>query len=288
MRGLDVCCQITITASCSQNKFSKQSTSKHFKCFGQLSFINRRRLLSHFFLFPQPCVFFRGMQTILLVEDDPEIAGLINLHLDAKQYRLTCCGTRKDALRNMAETAYDLIMLDISLPDGNGMEICKQIRSTDAQTPVMMLTSHSDESDKVLALELGADDYITKPFGILELMARVKAVMRRNKKSGEAEEKKMIDYAGLAIDAVKRKAMLNGTRLDLTVKEFDLLYLLASYPGKTFTRKELLQEIWGYHFSGYEHTVTSHINRLRLKLEADLNHPKYILTAWGLGYRFAE
>lgn len=228
------------------------------------------------------------MQTILLVEDDPEITRLINLHFDAAQYQVTCCATGEEALKNMAAGTYGLIMLDISLPDSNGMEICKKLRATDSQTPVMMLTCHAEESDKVLALELGADDYVTKPFGILELMARVKAVMRRSGKTAAAPEQKELRYADLLIDAGKRKASLKGERLDLTVKEFDLLWLLAGHPGKTFTRKELLQQVWGVAFAGYEHTVTSHINRLRLKLEADLNHPIYILTAWGSGYRFAE
>jgi DNA-binding response OmpR family regulator len=228
------------------------------------------------------------MQKILLVEDDPEITKLLKLHLDTAQYELTSCTTGVEALRNISSQTYHLIMLDISLPDGNGMEICKEIRATDAFTPVMILTCHAEESDKVLALELGADDYVTKPFGILELKARVKAIMRRSDRRANIPSQKEITAADLRIDAEKRKASLKGVRLDLTVKEFDLLWLLAVNPGKTFTRKELLQEVWGFAFSGYEHTVTSHINRLRLKLESDLNHPRYILTAWGSGYRFAE
>lgn len=228
------------------------------------------------------------MRTILLVEDDPEITKLLHLHFEAAQYGLTTCATRKQALQNIESESYDLIVLDISLPDGNGMEICKQLRARDAQTPVMMLTCHGDEADKVLALGLGADDYVTKPFGILELMARVNAIMRRSNQSVAPPEQNELAIKDLVIDASKRKASLKGQRLDLTVKEFDLLYLLASHPGKAFTRKELLQEVWDISFAGYEHTVTSHINRLRMKLESDLAHPKYILTAWGLGYRFAE
>lgn len=228
------------------------------------------------------------MQNILLVEDDPEITRLLRLHFEAVPYGLTACASGKEAMKNLASDAFDLVMLDISLPDGNGVEICKQLRATDKQTPVMMLTCNGEESDKVLALELGADDYVTKPFGILELMARVKAVMRRGGQSAATVEQKEIASADLVIDTNKRKASLKGVRLELTVKEFDLLCLLASHPGKTFTRKELLQEVWGVAFAGYEHTVTSHINRLRLKLESDLSHPSYILTAWGLGYRFAE
>lgn len=228
------------------------------------------------------------MQHILLVEDDPEITRLINLHFNAAQYQLTCCDTGKQALLSIEAGTFHLIMLDISLPDGNGMEICKKIRATDDHTPILMLTCNAEESNKVLALELGADDYVTKPFGILELMARVKAIMRRSNGLLKTSEQKEISSDDLIIDTVKRKASLKGVRLDLTVKEFDLLWLLACNPGKTFTRKELLQQVWGFAFAGYEHTVTSHINRLRLKLESDLNHPKYILTAWGSGYRFAE
>lgn len=228
------------------------------------------------------------MQNILLVEDDIEITRLINLHFDAALYQLTCCDTGEAALKNIEKENYHLIILDISLPDSNGMEICKRVRTTDTHTPVIMLTCHAEESDKVLALELGADDYVTKPFGILELMARVKAMMRRSNKMPDIPEEKEIISADIVINYQKRKATLKGVRLDLTAKEFDLLWLLACNPGKTFTRKELLKQVWGCSFSGYDHTVTAHINRLRIKLESDLNHPRYILTAWGSGYRFIE
>lgn len=230
------------------------------------------------------------MQNILLVEDDPEITRLINLHFDGGQYQLTCCVTGQEAFKNIETENYHLIILDIMLPDGNGLEICKKIRKSDLHTPLMMLTCKSEESDKVLALELGADDYVTKPFGILELMARVKALLRRTEPHlvNSEEQKKEISYKELHINKDKRKAALHGERLDLTPKEFDLLLLLASSPGKTFTREELLKKVWGLAFAGYEHTVTSHINRLRLKLESDLSYPEYILTSWGKGYRFSE
>lgn len=229
------------------------------------------------------------MNKILLVEDDPEIAKLLLLHFNAELYQLTCCANGKEAVQEAVSHHYHLILLDINLPDFNGMEICKTLRQQAVQTPIMMLTCNCEESDKVLALELGADDYVTKPFGILELMARVKALLRRSTNGKEEiPEKKEINTKGLVIEPDKKKACLHGKRLELTVKEFDLLWLLASNPGKTFTRKDLLQQVWGFAFAGYEHTITSHINRLRLKLESDLAHPSLILTAWGSGYRFAE
>jgi len=153
-----------------------------------------------------------------------------------------------------------------------------------------MLTSRSEEIDKVLALELGADDYITKPFSIRELLARVKAVLRRSESKAEIKNHIIneIQINDLYINKQKMMASLKNKRLDLTVKEFELLYLLASNRGKTFSRQELLEMIWGYSFSGYEHTVTSHVNRLRMKIEPDLERPTYILTTWGVGYRFSE
>ncbi|MDQ3681660.1 MAG: response regulator transcription factor [Bacteroidota bacterium] len=230
------------------------------------------------------------MKNILLVEDDPEITRLLNLHFDSGLYNLTCCSSANDAIEKVAADNFSLIILDITLPDGNGMEICKKIRGDDIHTPIMMLTSHSEETDKVLALEIGADDYVTKPFGILELLARVKALLRRADQNGGSEvaEKKEVINKDIVINTDKRKATIMGERLDLTPKEFDLLLLLASNPGKTFSRHELLERVWGYAFAGYEHTITSHINRLRIKIETDLNHPKYILTSWGTGYRFSE
>ncbi len=230
------------------------------------------------------------MKNILLVEDDPEIIKLLNLHFDTNIYTLTSCSVGKDAIEKFISDNFHLVILDITLPDLNGMEICKTLRKNDKNTPIVMLTCHSDETDKVLALELGADDYITKPFGILELMARIKALLRRseNNYSSEPEPKKEIIYKNIIIDADKRKASVKGKRLELTPKEFDLLLLLAGNPGKTFSRQELLERVWGYVFSGYEHTITSHINRLRIKIESNLNHPEYILTSWGTGYRFSE
>jgi two-component system alkaline phosphatase synthesis response regulator PhoP len=256
------------------------------------------------------------MNAILLVEDDPAITNLLSLHLGAPAYQVTACDKIATALERLKTRPYDLVILDILLPDGNGVDLCRRIREVNSQTPILMLSALADEVDKVRALELGADDYLTKPFGVAELTARVKALLRRGERQqvgqvlagaavgGEAGHGAMGGKPGVAgsagapggvirsgdlvIDRDKRKLTMRGSRLELTPKEFDLLWLLASHPGKTFSRHELLELIWGFAFQEYEHTVTSHINRLRIKIEADLNKPQYILTTWGAGYRFAE
>jgi DNA-binding response OmpR family regulator len=230
------------------------------------------------------------MKNVLLVEDDPEISNLLNLHFSSQSYNLITALDGKNARQEILKLTFNLIILDITLPDTSGLELCKFFRHYNANIPIMMLTSHGEECDKVLALELGADDYVTKPFGILELMARTKALLRRGEISEPVEvpDRPIITFKDLMIDSIKRKASIKGDRLDLTPKEFDLLLLLAGNPGKTFGRNELLEIIWGVTFLGYEHTITSHINRLRIKIENDLHKPEYILTSWGTGYRFTE
>jgi DNA-binding response OmpR family regulator len=249
------------------------------------------------------------MKRILLVEDDPQISNLVGLHLHEPFYEVAAFDRAATALSRLADTTFDLVILDIMLPDLSGVEICRRIRERDKRTPILMLSSLAEETDKVMALELGADDYLTKPFGVFELMARVKALMRRSEgaeaASGDsagsagsvasggsagsaALENGVIARGDLVIDREKKKVTVRGLRLELTPKEFDLLALMASHPGKTYTRHELLEQIWGFAFEEYEHTVTSHINRLRIKLEKNLNKPEYILTTWGTGYRFAE
>jgi two-component system, OmpR family, alkaline phosphatase synthesis response regulator PhoP len=245
------------------------------------------------------------MKNILLVEDDAQITNLLSLHLHEPFYRLTACDTGAAAMAKLTGGAgvtdgraltgggFHLVILDIMLPDLSGIEICRRIRAVDGGTPILILSSLSEETDKVTALELGADDYLTKPFGIFEMMARVKALLRRQGAGGEEEDTSVVigdmkKIKDLVIDHDKHKVTIRGERLELTPKEFDLLWLMASYPGKTFTRHELLELIWGFAFQEYEHTVTSHINRLRIKLEKNLNKPEYILTTWGTGYRFTE
>lgn len=229
---------------------------------------------------------------ILLAEDDPDIVQLLLLHFTEPHYTLTTCSNGLRAMEVLSATVYDLVILDIMLPGMDGLEVCKMIRKNKVMTPVIMLTSRAEEIDKVLALELGADDYVTKPFGVRELMARVKAMLRRaeqpyqlNNTSGNPASIRIKD---LHINKEKRQVILQNRLLELTVKEFDLLCLLAGNQGKTFSRQQMLEDVWGYSFKGYEHTVTSHINRLRMKIEPDINDPVYILTTWGVGYRFCE
>ncbi len=229
------------------------------------------------------------MHSILLAEDDPEIVNLLKINFDASFYDLTTAGNGNAALQKATGQNFHLIILDIMLPGIDGIEVCRKLREKNISAPIMMLTSRSEEIDKVLALELGADDYVTKPFSIRELMARVKAILRRTETVAPVTETaNEIQVKDIYINRTKMKATLKGERLDLTAKEFELLYLLASNRGKTFSRHELLEMIWGYSFSGYEHTVTSHINRLRMKIEPDIQQPTYILTTWGVGYRFTE
>ena len=179
------------------------------------------------------------------------------------------------------------------LPKMDGMEVCRRIRAEEVRTPILMLTSKSEEIDKVLGLELGADDYMTKPFGIREFQARVKALLRRMDQwkalaQKEGEHPPKLQFGDLGIDLDKRKVTINNERVDLSPKEFELLSLLASNPGKSYDRNKILNLVWGYDFDGYEHTVNSHINRLRGKIEPNLQTPTYILTTWGVGYRFNE
>jgi len=228
------------------------------------------------------------MKHILIIEDDPEIIKLLEIHLTDLIYSTSKATDGKIGLQMALENDYDLILLDLTLPTIDGVEICKRIRNQKS-TPVIMLTAKSEEIDRVLGLEMGADDYITKPFSIRELLARIKAVLRRTS-SNRVEEKdsSAIAFKGLQIDIDKRKVMLSDKRVELSPKEFELLVLMASNPGRNYTRTELLNMIWGYNFDGYEHTVNSHINRLRAKIESDMANPTYILTTWGVGYKFNE
>ncbi|MFC4096818.1 response regulator transcription factor [Euzebyella saccharophila] len=228
------------------------------------------------------------MKDILIIEDDLEIIKLLEIHLTDLIYSTSKAMDGKQGLEMALEKEYDLVLLDLTLPSMDGVEVCKRLREH-KQTPVIMLTAKSEEIDRVLGLEIGADDYITKPFSIRELLARIKAVLRRtNSKQPVAEESSTIEFEGLQINIDKRKVLLQGNKVELSPKEFELLVLMASNPGRNYSRTELLNIIWGYNFDGYEHTVNSHINRLRAKIESDMANPSYILTTWGVGYKFNE
>ena len=190
----------------------------------------------------------------------------------------------------MLPKRYDLTILDVMLPRLDGLEICPQIRSLPSYTPILMLTAKSSEIDRVLGLEVGADDYLTKPFSVRELLARVKALFRRSEAFRDKTQdlQKTIRAEGLYIDVEKRKVTVGGSPRDLTAKEFDLLLQFALHPGRVYTRTQLLDAVWGYGHDGYEHTVNSHINRLRAKIEKDSAKPDFILTVWGVGYKFCE
>ncbi len=198
----------------------------------------------------------------------------------------------RTALQKALSGAYSLIILDLMLPQIDGLSVCRRIRERNPYTPILMLTAKSEEVDRILGLELGADEYMTKPFSVRELMARVKALLRRVEADKEAAAGKpaggRIEAGGLSIDFDKRKVTLSGRTLELTVKEFELLALFARNPGRTYSRTDLLNLVWGYQYDGYDHTVNSHINRLRAKIEEDPGRPRYLKTVWGVGYRFAE
>ncbi|MEJ2143309.1 MAG: response regulator transcription factor [Gammaproteobacteria bacterium] len=229
------------------------------------------------------------LKNVLIVEDNKDIARLIDMHLGDLDCQAVTVHDGLSALEETRRNQYDLIILDLMLPNIDGLEVCRRIRKQSKYTPILMLTSKSSELDRVLGLEVGADDYVTKPFSIRELIARVKAQFRR----GDAElnpgnEDNNYQFGDLKIDVVKRKVSLNDRNIDLTAKEFDLLLKFSMNPGQVFTRTQLLDSVWGYGHDGYEHTVNSHINRLRSKIEATPAQPKYILTVWGVGYKFND
>jgi DNA-binding response OmpR family regulator len=228
---------------------------------------------------------------ILVVEDDRDIAQLVELHLRDMGAEVTLVHDGAEALALAQSEPFDLLILDITLPSVDGLEICRRIRSSERYTPILMLTARSSEVDRIIGLELGADDYLTKPFSIRELIARAKALQRRVDALSKREadpDAKVLSFDDLRIDVEKRKVTLHGEVIDLTAKEFDLLLQFARHPGRVYTRAQLLDLVWGYGHDGYEHTVNSHINRLRSKIEKDHANPSFILTVWGVGYKFAE
>lgn len=229
------------------------------------------------------------MERALVIEDDPDIADLISIHLTDLEFIVDKSFDGKDGLLKALNSVYKIIILDVRLPGLDGFEVCKKLRLAKNQTPILMVTSKSEEIDKVIGLELGADDYLTKPFSIRELMARVKALLRRSEMAQQTvptNDNREINYDGIYINITLRIVKVHGRTIELSPKEFDLLVLFASNPGRTYTRVQLLDQVWGYQFEGYEHTVNSHINRLRSKIESNLDKPEFILTTWGVGYKF--
>jgi DNA-binding response OmpR family regulator len=224
---------------------------------------------------------------ILVIEDERDIGDLIRLHLEDLNYKVSVARDGNTGLRRCSEGSWNLIILDLRLPGIDGLEICRRLRQGSKYVPILMLTSKSSELDRVVGLEMGADDYVTKPFSVLELMARVKAILRREDLFDRSKPEAMeaVEVGSLEIDPATRSAVISGEAVELTAKEFDLLFHFAKHPGRVFSRAELLDHVWGYGHEGYEHTVNSHINRLRAKIENDPAHPEFIVTMWGVGYK---
>ena len=234
----------------------------------------------------------RAERHILVVEDERDIAELIALHLSDLPAAVTLAHDGPSGLQLAMSRAWDAIVLDIRLPGLNGLDLCRELRMQLSPVPILMLTARGSELDRVLGLELGADDYLTKPFSVLELQARVKALLRRSavtaSRNAEASAHKstLIEAGSLRIDREQRRVWLAAAEIVLTPREFDLLWHFVQHPGRVFTRSELLADVWGYGHDGYDHTVNSHINRLRSKLGEDRTESGFIHTVWGVGYRF--
>ena len=224
---------------------------------------------------------------VLVIEDERDIAELLALHLRDLNCEVTLAADGHEGMRQAFARNWDLVILDLRLPGPDGLSICRALRRESRYVPILMLTSKSSELDRVLGLELGADDYVTKPFSVSELMARVKAIFRRV----ESLEKRFpgggesLAIGPLKIDTKGRQVLVDDQPTSLTAREFDLLVHFARHPGHVFSRAQLLDSVWGYGHDGYEHTVNSHINRLRSKIEPDPAQPEFIVTVWGVGYK---
>ncbi len=229
-------------------------------------------------------------KNLLLVEDDTEIISLLKEGLRYEGFELTISKDGDSGLEKARQGDYGLIIMDWMLPEISGIDVVKALHEDNVFTPVIMLTARHDELDKVAALEAGCDDYITKPFSIKELVARINAVMRRAASNiqSEASQERKISKGDLEIDLEKRAVSIRGEEIQLTATEFKLLTLLIRQPGRVYSRKQLLDIVWDYSFEGYENTVNTHVNRLRSKIEKNPNNPEYVLTVWGVGYKFSD
>jgi len=230
-------------------------------------------------------------KTILIIEDNEDMAQLLALHLRDLKYTVKLCFDGTSGLEQITNNQFNLVILDLMLPGCDGLSICKSIRSKPDYTAILMLTAKASELDRVTGLETGADDYVTKPFSLSELLARIKAIFRRMdalESNPTNVSTSLLQRGLLNINLENRQVTVKGNVVDLTVKEFDLLVFFASHPARVYTRNELLNQVWGMGYEDYEHTVNSHINRLRVKIEDDPKKPVYIQTVWGIGYKFSE
>jgi len=227
---------------------------------------------------------------MLVVEDEPGIRRLLQLHLEELHSDVTECADGAHGLELATQGGWDLILLDLQLPNVSGLDICKKLRSSGDQTPILMLTAKISELDRVLGLELGADDYVSKPFSPVELIARIRALLRRAAMTSnaalQAPSCNTLTHGKIEIDVQQHTVTADNQEVELTAKEFELLLLFMQNPGQVFRRSELLDQVWGYNHAGYEHTVNSHINRLRKKIEINPAEPDHIITIWGIGYKF--
>ncbi len=223
---------------------------------------------------------------ILIVDDEKTLVKTLTYNLEKDGYQVISAYDGEEALNKVESDNPDLIILDLMLPGVDGFEVCRRVRKN-MDLPIIMLTAKGDDIDKILGLELGADDYLTKPFNPRELLARVKAILRRSEPQGSSL-KNILKIQDLQVDLYQHKVRVKGEEIDLTSKEFALLNLMASNPGRVYSREQLLEQIWGYNYYGDARTVDVHIRHLREKIESDPSNPRYVLTVWGTGYKFRE
>ena len=225
------------------------------------------------------------MAKILVVDDEPNIREVVGLYLRRDGHEVVSATDGEEALEVFARSEPDLVVLDLMLPKMGGLEVCRRMRA-ERRVPLIMLTARGEEEERIVGLSLGADDYVVKPFSPRELAARVAAVLRRGEESSEPATRKVLSFEGLRIDPNTREVLVDGAPAALTAREFDLLYHMASAPGRVFTRDQLMETVWGYAFSADTSTVTVHMRRLREKVEPNAARPRYLQTVWGVGYKF--